>query len=627
MSLSDYDLYLFKEGNHFQSYTFLGAHCKEEGGVIGVRFSVWAPKAKRVAVVGTFNQWDQDAHPMDTVKNSGIWSVFIPRAGQGDLYKYAIETSGGHWQYKADPFAFFSEMRPKTASIVHSLPRYSWQDSLWQKQKPKPYQEPVAVYEVHLGSWRRKGDGSFYTYQDLAKELVPYVKDMGFTHLELMPVAEHPLDRSWGYQATGYFSVTSRYGSPQDFMYLVDTCHAAGIGVILDWVPGHFCKDDHGLRCFDGSPLYEYEEEWKAENRGWGTCNFDLGKPEVQSFLISNAMFWFREFHIDGLRVDAVANMLYLDYDREEGSWRPNRYGGRENLEAIEFLKTLNQTVFASFPRALMIAEESTQWPLITRPVHLGGLGFNYKWNMGWMNDTLRYMGMDPVHRKWNHNLLTFSFFYAFSENFLLPLSHDEVVHGKKSLLEKMPGDDWQKFANLRLYLAYLYTHPGKKLLFMGGELGQRSEWYEGRELDWALLNYGPHEQLQTFVGALNALYRSDPSLYRLDHEEKGFYWIDPHDYSQSIITFVRQDGKGNFLLVLLNFTPIPREQYRIGVPREGLYEVMMDSDNSTYGGSSWQKDSYYRTQPIPWHGQPFSMVVGVPPLAAVLYRGKGMEV
>lgn len=620
---NDFDLYLFHEGNHFHSYRVLGAHPCQEKGISGVRFSLWAPNAREVRLVGNFNHWQGHYHSMSKVLNSGVWSIFIPQLGEGQLYKYEIYTHDGEVLLKSDPYAFYSEKRPETASIVYSLEGYEWQDHKWQKKKSEPfYDRPMSIFEVHLGSWKRKADGDCYTYRELAQELVDYVADMGFTHVELMPLAEHPFDGSWGYQSTGYYSVTSRYGTPQDFMYFVDCCHQKGIGVILDWVPGHFCRDAHGLRRFDGSPLFEYQDFLKGENFQWGTMNFDLGRPEVQSFLISNAIFWMEVFHIDGMRVDAVASMLYLDHAKEPGQWTANQYGGRENLEAISFLRKLNETVFRFFPHALMMAEESSDWPLVSSPTYLGGLGFNFKWNMGWMNDTLKYMELDPINRKWHHNLLTFSFWYAFSENFILPLSHDEVVHLKNSLLQKMPGDYWQKFANLRLLYGYMMAHPGKKLLFMGADIGQFIEWRYGTGLDWNILGYDMHSNLNRFLKDLNWFYRRENTLWEIDYSHEGFEWIDPHDNSQSIISFIRR-GKNDkdFMVIICNFTPEVYENYRIGVPEYGEYGEVFNSDQGIYGGTGQWKNENIHSMKQPYHNKPFSLEIRVPPLSAVFIK------
>lgn len=620
---SDFDLYLFHEGRHFHSYRFMGAQIRCVGNKQGVQFTVWAPNASAVRVIGEFNNWQGEAHCLKRTNESGIWTLFVPDVCEGALYKYEVHTTEGRILIKADPYAVAAEIRPGTASKVASIGNYQWGDEAWYRQeRAVSYQRPLVIYEVHAGSWQRNRDGSFFTYRQLADELVPYVASMGYTHIELLPLAEHPLDASWGYQATGYYAATSRYGDPADLMYLIDCCHKKEIGVIMDWVPGHFCKDDHGLRQFDGTPLYEHWQTDRAENYGWGTLNFDYSTPEVRSFLISNALFWMQIYHVDGLRVDAVASMLYLDYGKEAGQWSPNEYGGRENVEAITFIRQLNEAVFAEFPQALVMAEESTAWPLVTKPVYLGGLGFNYKWNMGWMNDTLRYMSLDPIHRQFEHHLLTFSLMYAFSENFVLPLSHDEVVHGKKSLLDKMPGDYWQKFANLRAFYGYWMAHPGKKLLFMGGEFGQFIEWNEAQALDWQLLDYEMHGKLKDYVQNLNHLYRSQMPLWQLDHDWQGFTWIDCHDYRQSVISFRRTDEQGNFILVIANFTPVVRYNYRIGVPRSGRYGEIMNSDAGKYGGSGQLNEDVF-TQPNGWHNQPYSLELKLPPLACIYLQWK----
>jgi len=622
--ISDYDQHLFHEGRHFRSYEIMGAHPGISEGVEGVRFSVWAPKAREVRVVGEFNAWQGADHIMTRLTDSGIWELFIPNIGLGEIYKYEIVAANGNIKLKADPYAFWAELRPGSASKVVGLGDYEWHDGLWQEEghASGKLDQPMLIYEVHLGSWRLKEGGELLTYRDLAKQLVDYIADMKYTHVELMPVAEHPFDGSWGYQAIGFYAPTSRYGEPNDFKYFVDCCHAKGIGVILDWVPGHFCKDDHGLSWFDGGPLYESGFPELAENYGWGTLNFDFCRPEVWSFLISNALYWFGIFHIDAIRVDAVANMLYRDYGKEPGQWMANKYGGKEDLEAVEFIKKLNEVIHAYYPRALVFAEESTTWALLTMPVYLGGLGFDYKWNMGWMNDTLRYMGTDPVYRKWDHQLLTFSLLYAFSENFILPLSHDEVVHGKKSLLDKMPGDYWQKFANLRAFYGYFMAHPGKKLLFMGGEFGQFIEWNEADSLDWHLLNYDMHSKLHHYVKALNTYYRGDAALWSADTNWKGFEWIDCHDYEQSIISFMRKTLDGEVTVVLSNFTPVVRHNYRLGVPQAGKYVEIFNSDLQEYGGSDI-KNVDIIAEKITWHSQPCSLVVMVPPLATIYLKYK----
>ncbi len=618
---SDFDIYLFHQGNNFRSYQMLGAHLINISGVEGTRFALWAPNASKVQVVGNFNHWQGENHSMQK-GSSGIWNLFIPEIKEGEVYKYEIHSPGGEVFLKADPYAFYSEPRPHTGSVVCSLEGYQWHDQKWQREKKvvNSHDKPMLVYEIHLGSWKCKEDGSFFSYLELAEELVEYVARMGYTHIELLPIMEHPYDGSWGYQITGYYSATSRYGSPSELMYFIDICHQRGIGVILDWVPSHFCKDNHGLRRFDGTPLYEDENPNRAENWQWGSLNFNLGKPEVESFLVSNALFWLDVFHIDGLRVDAVANIIYLDYGKEE--WMPNCYGGRENLEGIAFLKKLNETVFHYYPEAQMMAEESTVWPNVSKPTYMGGLGFNYKWNMGWMNDMLRYMELDPIYRKWNHNLVTFSFLYAFTENFMLPLSHDEVVHGKKSLLNKMPGDYWQKFANLRVFYGYMMTHPGKKLLFMGGEFGQFVEWDESKSLDWNLLEFEMHKKLQRYVKDLNYFYLQERVLWELDHVWQGFQWIDPHNGDQSIISFVRRGkSKDDYIIVICNFTPVVYEEYLIGVPQEGTYREVLNSDWDIYGGSHQYNGALLETSKDARHSHSYSIKLKIPPLAVVFIK------
>ncbi|SCW28461.1 1,4-alpha-glucan branching enzyme [Paenibacillus tianmuensis] len=618
------DLYLFHEGNLFRSYRMLGAHLAESEGKRGVRFVVWAPHAREVRVVGDFNCWDGSGHAMQKVSTWGVWSLFVPDVREGEYYKYEIITSAGTLLYKADPYAFWSELKPGTASRICSLDGYEWTDQEWQARKASQsvYRSPLNIYEVHLGTWKKKPDGAYYSYRELASELVDYVKEMGYTHIELLPLAEHPYDRSWGYQATGYYSVTSRFGTPKDFMYFVDCCHRAGIGVIMDWVPGHFVKDEHGLRQFDGQPLYEHSDPALAEKPEWGTLAFDFSKPEVVSFLISNALFWIDMYHIDGLRVDAVASLLYLNFGQPRGQWIKNVDGGDENLEAISFLKKMNRTVFASYPDALMMAEDSTAWPLVTAPVDAGGLGFNYKWNMGWMNDMLKYMETDPYFRPGSHGLLTFSFMYAFSENYVLPLSHDEVVHGKKSLLNKMPGDYWRKFANLRLLFGYMMGHPGKKLLFMGGEFGQFDEWKDLEDLDWEMLGYDSHRSMHRYVRDLNQLYLREPALWELDHQPEGFAWIDPHDQRQSVTTFMRcSSNPEDVLVIVCNFTPVYHAKYRIGVPFAGEYVELFNSDAGEYGGSGKLNGGRLRTEDVPWHDRQDSLHISLPPLAAVIFK------
>ncbi|WP_426453668.1 1,4-alpha-glucan branching protein GlgB [Paenibacillus sp. S-38] len=618
------DLYLFHEGNLFRSYRMLGAHTGTWDGVDGVRFTVWAPHAREVRVVGDFNNWDGSAHIMRRVSTWGVWTLFIPEVSEGEYYKYEILTSQGTLIYKADPYGFWAELKPGTASRIYNLDGFKWSDDAWQEKKRNTpvYHAPMNIYEVHLGTWKKREDGSYYTYRELADELVSYVAEMGYTHIELMPLAEHPYDRSWGYQATGYYSVTSRFGTPKDFMYFVDCCHAAGIGVIMDWVPGHFVKDEHGLRQFDGEPLYEYLDEARAEKPEWGTLSFDFTKPEVVSFLISNALFWFDMYHIDGLRVDAVASLLYLNFGKPREQWVKNEHGGDENTEAIAFLKKLNHTVFSAYPDALMMAEDSSAWPLVTAPVHAGGLGFNYKWNMGWMNDMLKYMEMDPFFRGGNHQLLTFSFMYTHAENYVLPLSHDEVVHGKRSLLNKMPGDYWQKFANLRVLYGYMMSHPGKKLLFMGGEFGQFDEWKDLEDLDWEMLGYESHNSMHRYVKDLNHLYLAEASLWELDHSPEGFSWIDPNDQKQSVTTFMRKSKKPEDTLIIVNnFTPVYHERYRIGVPFSGEYVERFNSDAGEYGGSGKLNAGRLKTDGLSWHYQPDSLHISLPPLSTVIFK------
>jgi len=624
---SDYDEYLLAEGTHDRLYTLLGAHPDELDGVAGVRFAVWAPNALRVSVVGDFNNWDGRRHAMRFQHGSGVWNIFLPGIGPGTIYKYEIKTR--HVDYtvlKTDPVGFFSELRPNTASIVWDVDAYDWHDDDWIKSERSANHSPdrpMNVYEVHLGSWRRKQENEWLTYRDLAEQLVPYVKEMGYTHVELLPVAEHPFDGSWGYQVTGYYAVTSRYGTPDEFKLFVDACHQAGIGVILDWVPAHFPRDQHGLAFFDGTFLYEHADPRQGEHPDWGTLIFNYGRREVRQFLISNAIFWLEKYHIDGLRVDAVASMLYLDFSREQGQWIPNRYGGRENIEAIDFIREFNDRVHAEFPDVLTIAEESTSWSGVTRPTAETGLGFDLKWNMGWMHDTLQYMENDPIHRSYHHGTMTFSLLYAFSERFLLPFSHDEVVHLKRSMLDKMPGDLWQKFANLRLLYAYQAAHPGKKMLFMGGEFGQWREWNEARSLDWHLLDENPsHHALLGYVKDLNQLYSAEKALYEVDSSWDGFDWLDLHDASRSILSFVRHSAeKQDSIVVVCNFTPVVREQFRLGVPYSGSYQEILNSDARRFAGSGVINSDPIGSQSRPWHDQPYSIEFTLPPLAAVFLR------
>ena len=620
--ISEYDLDLFNAGKHRHAYRFLGSHLHEVDGVAGVLFAVWAPNAERVSVVGDFNHWDGRRHPMRVRGGSGVWELFIPDLEPGAYYKYEIRNRlNGNVVLKADPYARRYELRPGTASVIQPQSDYQWADDQWlAHRRSLDWQHaPMSIYEVHLGSWQRGPEGEPLTYTELADRLIPYVQEMGFSHIELMPISEHPYDPSWGYQSLGYFAPTSRYGMPDDFRYFVDQCHQYGIGVLVDWVPAHFPKDAHGLAQFDGTPLYEHEDPRRGEHLDWSSLIYNYGRNEVRNFLITSAVYWLDEFHIDGLRVDAVASMLYHDYSRTD--WLPNQYGGRENLEAIDFLRELNSVLHDEQPGTLMMAEESTSWPQVTRPVHLGGLGFDLKWNMGWMNDTLSYMSHEPVHRQYHHDNLTFSMLYAFTENFLLPFSHDEVVHGKQAMLNKMPGDEWQKHANLRLLYTYMFTHPGKKLLFMGTEFGQGREWDSAATLDWYVLDYPFHQGMQTLVRDLNHLYHSSPALYKYEFDWQGFEWIDCHDNQQSILSFIRRDGD-DFVVVIVNFTPVAREGYRIGVPREGVYREIFNSDSGLYGGSNVGNGDHWPTaEPIEWMGRPFSMTVTVPPLAGVIFR------
>jgi 1,4-alpha-glucan branching enzyme len=623
--LTDDDLYLFNEGNHYRLYQKLGAHGLKDQGVEGTYFAVWAPDAKQVWVTGDFNGWDKGSHPLAHRAQSGIWEGFIPGVGPGALYKYHVASKYGSYRVdKADPFAFAFEGPPRTASIVWDLD-YAWEDGDWmaRRHRANALDAPQSVYEVHLGSWRRvpeEGD-RFLTYRELAPLLAEHVQRLGFTHVEFMPVMEHPFYGSWGYQTTGYFAPTSRYGAPQDFMFLVDYLHRHGIGVILDWVPSHFPADEHGPGFFDGTHLYEHADPRQGFHPDWKSAIFNYGRNEVRCFLMSSALFWLERYHADGLRVDAVASMLYLDYSRKEGEWLPNQYGGREDLEAIAFLRQFNTEVYKSFPDVQTAAEESTDWPRVSRPIYVGGLGFGLKWDMGWMHDTLKYMAVDPVFRRYHHNTLTFRMLYAFQENFLLPLSHDEVVYGKGSLLTKMPGDDWQKFANLRLLFGYMYGQPGKKLLFMGGEFGQWSEWYHEASLDWHLLNDPRHAALQRWVEDLNRVYRQEPALFTQDFTPTGFEWIDCNDVMQSVITFLRKGREGELVVVACNFTPMPRYNYRVGVPAGGFWQEILNSDAVSYGGSGHGNLGGMEAAPIPCHGRLHSLNLTLPPLGAVFFR------
>ncbi len=621
--ISDSDLYLHNEGTLYEAYRVLGAHLAEAGGIAGVRFAVWAPNAECVTVAGEFNDWDIRRHPMRP-RNGGVWEIFIPGLGEGAAYKYNVRSRfAGYQQLKADPYAFYCETPPKSASVVWNTGRYQWGDGAWMEARGKTdwLKSPVAVYEVHLESWMRGPLGQPLTYCEMARKLVPYVKQMGFTHIELLPPMEHPFSGSWGYQVIGYYAPTSRFGTPDEFKHFIDACHQAGIGVIADWVPAHFPKDAHGLVFFDGTALYEHADPRKGEHRDWGTLIFNYGRNEVRAFLISNALFWLKEYHIDGLRVDAVASMLYLDYSRQPGEWIPNQYGGNENLEAIDFLRRFNELAH-TVPGAFTVAEESTAFPGVSKPVYLNGLGFTMKWNMGWMHDMLGYFSLDPIYRKFHHNAITFSLLYAFHENFVLPISHDEVVHGKGSLLNKMPGDEWRQFANARAFLAYMWSHPGKKLLFMGQEIGQREEWNSGAGVRWELLEFDYHRKLQSLVHELNRLYRANPALYEVDFHYTGFEWVDFHDWENSIISFIRRgEDPSDFLLFCCNFTPMPRQGYEFGVPDPGFYEEILNTDAEVFGGSNMGNGGVVSSRPIPKHDRQHSIAVTLPPLAVVAFR------
>ncbi|MFC2171998.1 1,4-alpha-glucan branching protein GlgB [Acidobacteriota bacterium] len=625
-TVGDQDLYYFCEGRHKRLYDKLGTHPMVVDGTPGVAFAVWAPAARSVRVIGGFNNWDGRYHPMRVLGGSGVWEIFIPHVEAGQLYKYEILTQDEQLRIKTDPMSFYHEMRPSTASIIYDLDGYEWGDGQYMEERSNrdALHQPMAVYEVHLGSWRRRqtGDRGWLTYREIAPLLAEYVKTMGFTHVELMPVQEHPLDESWGYEVTGYFAPTSRYGTPKDFMHFVDVLHMNGIGVILDWVPAHFPKDDHSLARFDGSCLYEHEDPRKGEHRDWGTLIFNYDRTEVRNFLLANALFWCDKYHLDGLRVDAVASMLYLDYSREEGDWIPNIYGGRENLEAIEFLREVNREIYGTFPGVITSAEESTAWPAVSRPVHLGGLGFGFKWNMGWMHDMLEYFRLDPMFRKHHHQSLTFSLLYAFYENYILPISHDEVVHGKGSLLSKMPGGWDEKAANLRALLSYMYCQPGKKLLFMGSELGDPEEWYSGRSVRWDLLDWEIHRGIQKFVKDLNWIYRNEPCLWEQDHHHEGFRWINFEDWEQSIVSFMRFNAaQSDFLICVFNFTPVLRQGYRVGVPEPGFYQEVLNTDSEFYGGSNWGNSGGKATDPVPFHGSGQSLELTLPPLSGTVMR------
>jgi 1,4-alpha-glucan branching enzyme len=623
-TLTDFDIYLFNAGDHHRIYEKLGAHYAVVNGIGGVQFAVWAPSARSVSVIGEFNGWDRRFHAMRVLGSSGIWEIFIPGLAEGALYKFQIKTQQGFIMDKTDPYASEMEVRPRTASRVNFLQGFEWGDGDWMQARARGGQMagPIAMYEVHCGSWQR-GDGNrWLSYRELADKIVDYVVQEGFTHIELMPVMEHPFDGSWGYQVTGYFAPTSRFGTPSDFKYFVDKCHRNNIGVVLDWVPAHFPRDMHALADFDGSHLYEHADPRKGEHQDWGTFIFNFGRNEVKNFLISNALFWLNEYHVDGLRIDAVASMLYLDYSRKAGEWIPNRYGGRENLEAVEFIKYLNSIVHRYHPGVLTIAEESTAWPAVTGALEHGGLGFDLKWNMGWMHDILEYFSMDPVYRTYHHRNLTFVLLYAFTERFLLPLSHDEVVHGKGSLLGKMPGDLWQKFANLRLLLSLMYAFPGKKLVFMGGEIGQWDEWSHEKSLDWHLLNYETHRGVQDLVKDLGALYRRERPMHEVDFQYTGFEWVDFHDAASSIIAFDRKSADGSeTLTTVFNFTPVPRHNYRIGVWQPGTYAEIFNSDAACYGGSNMGNCGEVVADPVPAHGRGYSLNLLLPPLGGLYFK------
>lgn len=621
-SENDVPLYLFHEGSNSNAYEYFGSHRKNKNTVV---FRVWAPDAKNVSVTGDFNDWSETENPMKQLKNSGgVWEAEIKNIKPYDMYKYCITAADGRTLMKCDPYGFHMETRPGTATKYYEIDDcYEWHDEKWVEGRngKNIYESPVNIYEIHAGSWKQYDDGNFYSYRALADALVPYVKKMGYTHIEFMPLTEYPFDGSWGYQVTGYFAATSRYGEPKDLMYLVDKCHENGIGVILDWVPAHFPKDANGLYEFDGGPLYEYSDPRKGEHYGWGTRVFDFGKNEVRSFLMSSASFWLKKYHLDGIRIDAVASMLYLDYDRKDGEWVPNKNGGNENLEAVEFLQKLNENIFRDFPYAMMIAEESTSWPMVTKPVFSGGLGFNFKWNMGWMNDILRYFSLDGFFRKYNHDCITFSLFYAFSENFVLPISHDEVVHGKKSLIDKMPGSYDEKFAGVRAFLGYMMAHPGKKLMFMGQEFGQFIEWNYEKGLDWLLLDYPKHRALQNYFKKINEFYKANPAFWQIDYSWEGFSWISSDDKDNSVIAFRRIDEKGKEIIVVCNFTNVERCDYRIGIPKKGAYKIVFNSDDVEFGGEGKGNKGKLKTESINMHGFEQSISLDLPPMSAIYIK------
>ncbi|TAN45790.1 MAG: 1,4-alpha-glucan branching protein GlgB [Nitrospirae bacterium] len=625
--LTDYDLHLLCEGNHYRSFEKLGAHVMEVGGVKGVHFAVWAPNAERVSVTADFNGWDGRVHVMRRFIDQGFWEIFIPGVEEGTPYKFEVKGIKGYLEYKTDPYAFLCELRPKTAAVVYTVAgKHKWHDKKWLEKRKNTFwhEAPVSIYELHLGSWMRysEEENDVLNYRELADKLVPYVKELGYTHIELLPVSEYPLDASWGYQVIGYFAPTSRFGRPEDFMYFVDKFHQSDIGVIMDWVPAHFPRDAHGLAFFDGTHLYDHADPKKGEHVEWGTLIFNYGRNEVKNFLISNALFWIDKYHIDGLRVDAVASMLYLDYAKKPDQWIPNKYGGRENLEAIDFVRRFNEVVHGEFPGVLTIAEESTSWPNVTQPTYVGGLGFSMKWNMGWMHDTLKYFSKDPVHRKHFTYDLTFSMMYAFSENFVLPISHDEVVYGKRSMLSKMPGDMWRKFANLRALYGFMYGHPGKKLLFMGSEFGQWIEWCFFKSLDWHITDYEQHKKLMRFVSDLNRLYRSEPAFYEIDYDWRGFEWIDLHDHDRSVMFFIRRaKDPDDFLVFAFNFTPVPRYHYRIGVPADSFYKELLNSDSGAYWGGNMGNMGGVHADKIASHGRPYSIRLTLPPLSVLILK------
>jgi len=627
--MGEVDLHLFSEGQHWQLYEKFGAHLRTIGDAGGVYFAVWAPNAQRVSVVGDFNGWDGRVNPMRKLLGCGVWELFLPGVCEGAHYKFEIRAQSGALLLKSDPFAFFNQHGTSTSSLVYNLERYRWSDADWMEQRRREWpRRPISIYEVHLGSWRRKADEGNrpLSYLELAETLLPYVLEMGYTHIEVLPIAEHPFEGSWGYQVTNYYAPTSRHGNPDELRHFIDKCHQAGIGVIMDWVPAHFPKDTHALAEFDGTDLYEHMDPRQGEHQDWGTLIFNFGRNEVRNFLIANALFWLDKYHIDGLRVDAVASMLYLDYSRKEGQWIPNVFGGRENLDAIYFLKRCNEVCYERFPGIVTIAEESTAWPGVSRPVYLGGLGFGFKWNMGWMHDFLEYMSLDPIYRRFHHGNITFSLLYAFTEHFILVLSHDEVVHGKRSLLSKMPGDEWQKFANLRMFYAWMYGHPGKKLLFMGGEFGQWHEWNHDTSLDWHLLDLPKHDGLRRLVQHLNYIYKSEPALWQQDDSYEGFEWIDFHDADNSAVSFVRKSREGELIVFIVNATPIVRHNYRLGVPRAGFYREIINTDAETYGGGNVGNLGGAQSEDRQWMGREHSILIQLPPLATLAFKLDGVQ-